>query len=464
MYQKVRLLVITVALHLLCGFGTAQATSPNFVVIMTDDQSWVGTSLQIDPNDERSKSDYFRTPRIEQLAKQGMRFTRGYSPAPYCCPTRRSLVIGQTPAKHIYQKDQKGWPAKYRKQLSLPRMLKAADANYRTAHFGKWDSRFDGVSPEEMGYDLSDGKTGNGTGGGKGSGGPAAKEDPKLAFSITNRSVDFMKEQQTAGRPFFVQVSHYAVHLDIFYRQATYDTELARAKGQKHTLPEFAAMTSDVDEAIGQLMDQIDSLGLRETTYVFFLSDNGGRLTVPGQAKRKFPRNYPLRDGKGSMYEGGIRVPFIAVGPGIKQGSVSDVPVTGLDLLPTLAELADYETPLPKTLDGGSMTEVLQNAGRGTVQRERPFLIFHQAVARAAESAILMGDYKLVKTWKTGRVELFDLSKDVSEANDLSKSEPEKTRQLETTMVAFFNEVGASTAKTINKKKQQASFPAARAE
>ena len=437
-----------------CSFA-ASTDSPNFVIIMTDDQSWVGTSLQIDPEDERSKSDYFRTPHIEKLASMGMRFTRGYSPAPFCCPTRRSLVIGQTPARHIYQKDQRNWTKKYREQLSLPRMLKAANRNYRTAHFGKWDSRFDGVSPEEMGYDVSDGKTGNDTGGGKGSGGPSAKEDPKLAFSMTKRAIDFMHEQKSAGNPFFVQVSHYAVHLDIFYRQNTFSEENAREKGIKHSLPEFAAMTNDVDSAIGSLMKSIQSMGLSETTYIFFLSDNGGRLTVPGQGRRALSRNYPLRHGKGSMYEGGIRVPFVVIGPEIQPGSVSGVPVTALDFFPTMAELANYAHPLPQTIDGGSLLPVLRNGGIGMVKRSKPFLIFHQAVARKAQSAIMSGDYKLVKTWATDTLELFDLSRDVSEANDLSVSNPEKTKELHTMMVDFFGQVEAETAKTTDKKNQR---------
>ncbi|MCP4505952.1 MAG: sulfatase-like hydrolase/transferase, partial [Fuerstiella sp.] len=201
--------------------ASGAATSPNFVVILTDDQSWVGSSVLIDPDDERSRSDYFHTPHIERLAEMGMRFTQGYAPAPFCCPTRRSLLTGQTPARHIYQKDQKNWPLEYRKQLSLPRMLKAANPNYRTAHFGKWDMRTDEVTPEQMGYDVSDGYTGNGTGGGKGSGGPAASHDPKLILGITDRTCDFMQTQAKSGHPFFVQVSHYAVHLDIFYQEQT---------------------------------------------------------------------------------------------------------------------------------------------------------------------------------------------------------------------------------------------------
>lgn len=158
--------------------------SPNFVVILTDDQSWVGSSVLMDPGDERTRSDYYRTPHIERLAKMGMRFTQGYSSAPFCCPTRRSLLIGQTPARHIYQKDQENWPKEYRKQLTIPQMLKRANPEYMTAHFGKWDFRFDNVTPEEMGYDVSDGYTGNFTGGAKDTGGPKAVEDPKKLCRI----------------------------------------------------------------------------------------------------------------------------------------------------------------------------------------------------------------------------------------------------------------------------------------
>ncbi|MFP6875841.1 MAG: sulfatase-like hydrolase/transferase [Roseibacillus sp.] len=425
----------------------AAEQSPNFIVIVTDDQSWVGSSLVMDPDDARTRSDYYRTPNIERLARLGMRFTQGYSPAPYCCPTRRSLLIGQTPARHIYQKDQENWPREYRKQLSLPRMLKRANPEYRTAHFGKWDMRFDDVTPEEMGYDVSDGYTNNGTGGGKGSGGPAAKDDPKLIFDITRHTCDFMETQAKAGKPFFVQVSHYAVHLDIFYREKSLEKARAGKIGRKHTMPEFAAMTSDVDQGIGMVLDRIQSLGLQNSTYVFFLSDNGGRLTMPRQKGKELPRNHPLRNGKGTMYEGGIRVPFVVIGPGVQPGAVSRTSVTGLDLFPTIAELAGYDQPLPQALDGGSLTQVMSHRGRGEVTRNKPFLIFHHAVARNAQSALILGDYKLVKTWKDDRLELFNLSKSVSEDKDLSRKLPGKTNELHKLMVGFLDEVNGETRK-----------------
>jgi arylsulfatase A-like enzyme len=454
MKSSLSLIILTLLLHSTSSIA-AKPTSPNFVIILSDDQSWVGSSLKMKPEDSRTKSDYFQTPHLERLAKRGMLFTQGYAPAPFCCPTRRSLLIGQTPARHIYQKDQQNWTSNFRKQLSLPRMLKKANGNYQTAHFGKWDMRFDNVSPEQMGYDISDGITGNNTGGGKGSGGPSAKNDPKLIQSLTKRANDFMKKQAQHNKPFFIQLSHYAVHLDIFYSKDSLQKTINMAKGKKHTLPEFAAMTTDLDKGVGSLIKQIDNLGIADQTYVFFLSDNGGRLTMPGQKNKKLPRNYPLRDGKGSMYEGGLRVPFIAVGPKIDPGSISHTPITGLDLFPTMADLAGYSHQLPNTLDGGSLKNLLQNQGQGTIQRVNPFLIFHQAVARKAQTSLRLGDFKLIKTWEGNRLELFDMSKSLSEKNNIAKKLPSKTDELHQMMIQFLNEVGAETSKTTFKKKNQ---------
>ena len=438
---------MAVALMWLAAPGKAQAADgpPNFILILTDDQSWVGSSALMDPENPETKSDYFQTPNIERLMDMGMRFTQGYAPAPLCCPTRRSIQVGQTPARHLMQKDQDAWPARYRKQLNIPRMLKATDPRYQTAHFGKWDHRYDEVTPEEQGYDVSDGYTGNGTGGGKGSGGPSAKEDPKLMRHITDQSISFMRKQVASQNPFFVQLSHYAVHLDIFYRQETLEKTSTWKPGRRHRMPEFAAMTYDVDETIGQILDEVQRLGIADNTYIFFLSDNGGRNTMPKSPEAPLVRNYPLRDGKTSMYEGGLRVPFAVVGPNIQHNSISRVPVTGLDILPTLAELAGYNKPLPKNIDGGSMLSVLNNKGQGEVRRNNPFLIFHHSVSRAAETALRLGDLKLVKTWNENRLELFDLSKDLSEAHDLSTAMPEQTQKLHGLMTNYLDSVNADT-------------------
>ena len=429
----------------------ADSKLPNFVVILTDDQSWVGTSLQIIPEDTRTRSDYFRTPNIERLGAMGMRFTQGYSPAASCCPTRRSIQTGQTPARHEYHKDRENWTTTYLRQLNITRMLKAANSRYQTAHFGKWDHRYDEVSPHQQGYDFSDGYTGNRTGGSKGSGGPAASPDPKRIDTITDQALHFIDRQYASDTPFYLQLSHYAVHLDIFYNQSTLERFQKVAPGRKHNMPEFAAMTTDMDASIGRILDKLVKLDLMKNTYVFFLSDNGGRTTIPKAPTRKVPRNAPLRDGKHSFYEGGIRVPFIVAGPGVKPGSVCTLPVTGLDILPTLADLTDYKEPLPSNIDGGSMRAVLHNEGKGMIQRANPFLVFHQAVDRTAISAIRLGDFKLVKTWKKDRIELFDLSKDLSEANDLSRQNPVQTEKLHSLLINFLKQVGAETRRTKKK-------------
>ena len=427
------------------------ANHPNFVVILTDDQSWVGSSLQIIPEDARTRSDYFRTPHIERLAAMGMCFTQGYSPAASCCPTRRAIQTGQTPARHEYHSDRTGWTTTYLRQLNIPRMLKAANASYQTAHFGKWDHRYDEVSPHQQGYDFSDGYTGNGTGGRKGSGGPAASPDPKRIDTITDQALHFIDRQHASATPFYLQLSHYAVHLDIFYNQSTLDRLRKIPPGRKHNMPEFAAMTADMDTSIGRILDKLTKLKLLEKTYLIFLSDNGGRTGIPKAPQAQEPRNAPMRDGKHSFYEGGIRVAFIVLGPGVKPGSVSTVPVTGLDILPTLADLADYTKPLPQNIDGGSMRPVLHNAGQGVIQRANPFLVFHQAVDRTPISAIRLGNFKLVKTWRKEQLELFDLSKDLSESHDISRQHPEQTRKLHHMLTGFLKEVGAETRRTKKK-------------
>ena len=435
---------------------------PNFILILTDDQSWVGTSFLADPKDPRSKSDFYKTPNMKRLAESGMRMTHGYAPAPFCSPTRKSILTGLTPAKHEYQKDRENWTKAFRKQITIPKILKMADPNYVTAHFGKWDARYDNFTPEEMGYDYSDGLTSNNTGGGKktinkngkdypfkmGEAWPKAYDDPKLIFSLTQRSNDFIEEQTNKNKPFFIQISHYAVHLAITYSQKKFKKYSMLDKGKKHFVPEFAAMTEDMDEGIGMILDKVESLGIAENTYIIFLSDNGGRTSIPIGPEQQVARNFPLRGGKGSMYEGGLRVPFIFSGPGVSQNTHTDVPVTGLDILPTLARLAGYQDPLPRILDGGNLQSIIHNGGFGKVERNSPFLIFHQAANRKPISAIRWGNYKLVKDWRFNKFELFDLSKDIEEKNDLSVEMPELVEKLNDALTRFLDEANAETIQT----------------
>lgn len=443
-YVVLSLLIALVQQDVLFQRLYGASESPNFIFILTDDQSWVGSSVLMDSRYPDAVSDSYQTPNMARIAKSGMLFTDAYAPAPYCCPTRRALQVGQTPARHLYQSNRDEWFKDYRKQLTIPRMLKVANPRYRTAHLGKWDFRFDLLTPAEVGYDVSDGPTNNREGGGRNSskGKSPHQEDPKQIFTLTKRACEFIQEAHVQGQPFYLQLSHYAVHLDIYSKAASADEVQKRGVGKKHNDVHFTAMTEDLDEGIGQLLDKVRQLGLQDNTYIFFMSDNGGRSTLPG-VKADQTRNIPLRSGKGNLYEGGIRVPLFVSGPGISPGSISNVPVTGLDILPTLADLAGYNIPLPSNIDGGSLVPLLRDGGSGAIKRSQPFLIFHQAYNRKSQTALRLERWKLVRT--EDRLELFDLSQDIGESNDLSKEMPAKTAQLEKQMRSFLTSIDAET-------------------
>jgi arylsulfatase A-like enzyme len=170
------------------------------------------------------------------------------------------------------------------------------------------------------------------------------------------------------------------------------------------------------------------------------MSDNGGRRTIPGEKSQDL--NLPLRNGKGTMYEGGIRVPFMICGPGIEKNTCSSVPVSGVDLLPTMADLAGG-TMQHERLDGGSLKNLVKGKAAG-VQRNQNFLVFHHAVKRRPQSAIRQGDYKLVKTYREDKVELFDLSKDFAEKNDLADQMPGKRKELEAALERYLQQARAT--------------------
>jgi arylsulfatase A len=464
-----KLIVLLLASLVALPAAAAPAKSPNFLVILTDDQSWVGTSLLMNPDRPDTKSDYFKTPHMDALLSAGMRFTDGYASGAWCTPSRRSIQSGLCPSQHIYNRAPDGKETEFAKRLSLPRMLKAVNPAYTCAHFGKWHLQYDSVTPEVTGYDVSDGSTANANGDMAHQPGaaratpknvPDVWDDPKTIFSLTKRTADFIETQIKAGRPWFVQLSHYAVHLKISYRQETYDRLKDRPVGQKHAIPEFAAMTEDLDTGIGQLLARLESLKVLTNTYIIFLSDNGGRgiLPVAGKPAPKTTqgKNYPLAAAKHSIYEGGLRVPFGISGPGIKPGAVSHVPVSGVDILPTIADLAGYAGSLGSGLDGGSFKDVALGKTT-TVKRPRDFLVFeshghnepprHTRNAKPSDykAALRMGDYKLIKFYGgtgDGQKELYNLADDLSENRNLASTMPDRAKQMEKLLDTYLTEVG----------------------
>jgi len=434
-------------------FSAAPVTKPNFIFILCDDLGWTSTSQLMDSRVANSRSDYYETPNMVRLASQGVRFSNGYAPCALCCPTRRSIQFGQTPARQGDLLFKENYHPNFKVATSIPQMLKSVSSGYHAAHFGKWDLRAD-IFPEDIGYDESDGNTGNLNGDMN-----STKEtkwtdlflnnDPKRMETITNRALNFMERQVRTGHPFYLQVSHYATHVDFQTREETYQKYLQKKRGEIHNNPGFAGMLDNLDSAIGSILDKMKELGIADNTYLILMTDNGGVEAFP-PVKNKFDHpssfkipsnNYPLRGGKWTLYEGGIRVPFMVIGPGIHPGSQCDVPVAGWDLLPTLADLAGNTKPLPDNLDGTSFRSLLENGNKGKLARNEEEMVFHYF--GKPHSAIRSGNFKLIKFWNLKKIELYNLKEDPGELKDLATSSPEKAKELEVKLMAYLEKVHA---------------------
>ncbi len=422
------------------------AVRPNFVVILGEGHGWSSTSVQMDDTVSGSKSSYVHTPNFEKLAQEGMRFANFYAASPRCTPSRATILTGKSPAQlHMTfvgeGRGESGGSTNGRlipppSTIELPagettiaELLKRA--GYATAHFGKW--HVGRTDPRQHGFDESDGPTGNG--------GPDNVDNPhpKQLYGMTERGISFMARQVNAGKPFYLQLSHYAS------RQggAASPEALAKVKSRGGGLSEQevaeAAACLDLDMAFGMVLEKLDELGIAGNTYVIFTTDHG----TPG-------RNTPLAGGKGTVWDGGLRVPFILRGPGIPANTFSHVRAFDADLFPTLAELAKVSEPLPKNIEGGSFAAVLAN-GRGTVLRPREeYVVYfphYDKDAVGPASAILLGDFKLIHIYETGVSKLFDISKDIGERNDLAAKMPEKAAELEQRLDQYLKEIGQELPK-----------------
>ena len=439
----------------LFGVITAlQADSPNIILILTDDQGWSQRSGLMDPDNPQTGSSYLHTPAMDRIAKEGMRFTGGYSPAPLCTPTRRSILCGTSAARSGTEFASKWVPADH---MTLPRALKLANPKYQCAHFGKWGEKMIS-SPEECGYDVSDGHTGNVTGGMADKMQPAhIVEDPKRTGSVTDRTIKFIQKQTKAGKPFYAQVSYYAVHLRTELRQASLEKYQKKGAPDRAYSQGWAGMLEELDRGIGRLLDELDTLGISENTYVVFTTDNGGRGIVPGGNPESPAPNVPLSGAKHSLLEGGIRVPLIVRGPSIKAGSVCRVPVVGYDFLPTFYALAGGKDDLSKELDGGSFVPLFSDPETDSVKRPIDGLIFSRPRQRMA--AIRAGKWKLLAKINAEREiqssKLFNVVEDIAEKNDLFTTQADKAKQLQARLKTYLETVvdPSPTAKQRKKEK-----------
>ena len=426
--------------------------APNFILVLTDDHGWSSFSAPMDKTRPEAKSDYYQTPNMDALLGMGMRFTNGYAAAPVCSPTRYSIQFGKTPAR-LHRTRVQGKNRADHNQIAIPQVLKAIDPSYRAAHIGKWHIDAD---PDRYGYDRHDGVTKNKEGAFDNNDrlrqwGGYAEDDPKRVHSITSRAIEFMRESVDKDQPFFLQLSHYAVHSNIVYSESSYANVGKREKGKLHRNQAYAAMIEDLDLSIGTLLAAYESLGLAENTYLIFTADNGGMPVLPMQLNLGRPYhaglNSPLLRGKWDLTEGGIRVPFAMMGPGITPNSQTDTPVVSYDLLPTVADLAGSRKNLPKSLDGGSF-RVLFNDPDAVVERPFEGLVFHfphynRVGMNEPQSAIRLGDYKLIDFPASKRRLLFNLKNDIGESTDLSQIKPDVADKLSQQLNQYLISVNA---------------------
>lgn len=439
MIQRSCLILFTL-LSLLClnVLAGRAADQPNFILMLSDDQGWNGLSVPMHPDVAGSKGEIFHTPNLEKLAGQGMRFSSAYAPASVCSPTRISIQTGKSPAQLHWTK---AAPAVPGRKLIEPRLIKDLSkdeltigellkrAGYATAHYGKW--HIAGGGPGAHGYDEHDGDTGNEN---------AFKftdPNPVDIFGMAERAAKFIEKSKRENKPFYIQLSWNALHAAELANKATlakYEKLATNNSKQAAT----AAITEDLDSGVGKVLEAVEQLGLSENTYIIYMSDNGSG----GGGRRG-----GLSGGKGSVWEGGIRVPLIVRGPKVSANSWCHVPVVGYDLLPTLCALAGvHAKELPRGIEGGDITSLLHNSGEGVVKRQREELVFHFPHYQSDDgphSSIRVGNLKLIYFYENDRVALFDLAKDIGERNDLAQQMPKDAQEMKRRLNQYLTAVNA---------------------
>jgi len=429
----------------------AAAQRPNIVFILADDLGYTDVAC--------FGSKYYETANIDRLAASGIRFTSGYTCGPNCAPTRAALMSGQYgPRTGVYTVgsiDRFDWrsrplrPVDNVTQLPLNKVTIAQSlkkAGYATGMFGKWHLGEGGAyHPSQRGFDeaiVSMGQHFDFVT-------HPPVEYPKgtyLADFLTDKAVDFIRRHKEG--PFFLYLPHFAVHSPHEAKESLIAKFKPKPPVGGHKNPTYAAMIASVDESVGRVVALLEELKIAENTLVIYSSDNGG---VGGYVREGIKKagdvtdNAPLRGGKGMLYDGGIRVPYIFRWPGkIPAGTVCDQPINSVDLYPTLLEVAGAEPPPNYPLDGVSYWKLLASGGKAALSRDEIFWHFPGYLGAGAGSwrttpagAIRSGDWKLQEFFEDGRLELYNLRDDLSETNNLAAKLPDKVKELHARLAAW---------------------------
>jgi arylsulfatase A-like enzyme len=434
---------------------------PNILLINIDDMGWRDVGFM--------GSQYYETPNIDALAAEGMIFTEAYASASNCAPSRACLMSGQwTPRHGVYtvvssergnSRDRKLIPTPNNtvlpeSQYTLAEALK--DAGYVTCHAGKWHLS---EHPERQGFDVN---IGGWESGNPGSYYPpytrvpleAPTEDYYLTNLIIDKTLEFLETVE--DEPFFLYYSPYAVHTPIHPVKDLLPKYENKPEWNGQNNADYATMIENLDTQIGRIIDKLKKSGKLDNTFILFTSDNGGHYGITKQ--------WPLRSGKGTYYEGGIREPMFVRWPGkVSPGTQTDVPVTNLDFYPTLLEVAKTEQPAGKILDGQSILPVLTEKGE---MENRPlfwhFPIYLQAYLKndttsqdpifrtRPGSAVRLGDWKLIQYFENNDFELYNLKEDIGERNNLAQLKTDKLQELLTILENWRKETDAPVPKELN--------------
>jgi arylsulfatase A-like enzyme len=423
------------------AFVLAADVGPNVIVVLVDDMGWKDLSCQ--------GSDFYETPHVDRLAAAGMRFTAGYAACTVCSPTRAALLAGQYPAR-LHLTDWIAGHERPRATLRIPDWTKhlpleevtvaerLQGAGYATASIGKWHLGGTGFAPEEQGFGVNLGGTDKGQPPSYFSPyGIATLPDGPQGEYLTDReaaeAVAFIEAHR--DRPFFLSVAHHCVHTPIQAKPEVAARYAAKRPGIPPKRAAYAAMVESVDDAMGDILDALDRLGIRDRTAIIFTSDNGGQASLTDMR--------PLRAGKGSAYEGGIRVPFIVSWPGVTAaGSTSDAAVITPDIPATILDLTGVGPAPAQPLDGRSLAGVLRG---GSLDRDAIYWHYphYHPSGATPYSAIRSGPWRLVHFYEDDRDELYDLAADPGETTDLATTQPAKAAELRSTLDTWLTDVAA---------------------
>ncbi|MFK8110548.1 MAG: sulfatase [Rubripirellula sp.] len=451
-----RLLLTLAAIAVLFSLSSVKkchAERPNVVLFLADDLGWTGL--------ECFGSDLYETPHLNALAQRGMKFTDAYAACTVCSPTRASVMTGMYPAR-LHCTDFIAGQNRPFAKLLIPDWTKQLEsrhvtiaeamksAGYRNAHVGKWHLNAKSgpdvktTQPLSQGFDVSFSRP-QGTKGYYLKRGVTSKAGTNyLTDWLTDRACEFI--EQTDEQPFFLYFAYNVPHTPIQGRDdlVKYFESKVDANAT-HTNPVYAAMVKSLDQSVGRVLSQIQDSGQADNTVIIFTSDNGG-LTQRYGKHDGFTENLPLRRGKGSAYEGGVRVPTIIHWPGVTQaGSVCDEPIMTTDYYPTLLDMLAIEGDVAHnaSMDGRSIQPLLRNAD-ATLKRNLYWHYPHyHAGGDSPYSAIRSGDFRLIEFHEDQSVRLFNLANDLGEQKDLAEKLPAKVNEMRSNLHAWRESVGA---------------------